>query len=107
MLSNVDITLHANGVPHIDRPNLRWSISAEQCNNRLLKSSMVNLGAGYVPGLLTGLRQLFVRVRKLNVVRPPVTSLAAVPSLWLANRRSRDLEFGLFTSTHEQELLAS
>jgi hypothetical protein len=57
---NVDAIRHENGVPHINHPNFRWSITAEELgqvrNNKLFEifngHPMVNAqGGGGVPGL--------------------------------------------------------
>ena len=57
---NVDAIRRAQGVPHINHPNFRWSITADElkqvANNKLLEiyngHPMVNnLGGGGVPGL--------------------------------------------------------
>jgi predicted metal-dependent phosphoesterase TrpH len=57
---NVDAIRAANGVPHINHPNYRWAISADELrqvrNNRLFEvfnghPQVNNLGGGGVPGL--------------------------------------------------------
>ena len=57
---NVDAVRAANGVPHINHPNFRWSITADQLrqvrNNRLFEifnghPQVNNLGGGGVPGM--------------------------------------------------------
>ena len=57
---NVDAIRRASGVPHINHPNFRWSITADELrqvtNNRLLEiynghPQVNNVGGGGVPGL--------------------------------------------------------
>jgi predicted metal-dependent phosphoesterase TrpH len=57
---NVDAIRRENGVPHINHPNFRWSITADELrqvrNNRLFEvhnghPQVNNLGGGGVPGL--------------------------------------------------------
>ena len=57
---NVDAIRHEKGVPHINHPNFRWSITAEELgqvrNNRLFEifnghPQVNSLGGGGVPGL--------------------------------------------------------
>jgi hypothetical protein len=60
MQRNIDAVRKAGGVPHINHPNFRWSISTEELqqvrNNRLLEifnghPTVNNAGGGGVPGL--------------------------------------------------------
>ena len=57
---NVDAIRKANGIPHINHPNFRWSITREEFeqvrNNRLFEifnghPQVNNQGGGGVPGL--------------------------------------------------------
>lgn len=104
---NVDAIRQANGIPHINHPSFRWSITARELqqvrNNRLFEvfnghPQVNNLGGGGVPGLeeawdaiLTGGTLLYgVAVDDAHTFKQPGNPDVAGPGRgWVAVRAPR------------------
>jgi hypothetical protein len=106
---NVDAIRHADGVPHINHPNFRWSITADELkqvrNNKLFEiyngHPMVNnAGGGGVPGLeevwdaiLThGVRLYGIAVDDAHTFKQPGNPAVAGPGRGWVVVRSAALE---------------
>jgi len=127
---NVDAIRQANGIPHINHPSFRWSVTAEELqrvrNNRLFEifnghPEVNNVGGGGVPGLeeawdaiLTNGTLLYgVAVDDAHVFKAPGNPDVAGPGRgWVAVRAPRlearalldSLERGDFYATTGVEL---
>ena len=104
---NVDAIRQANGIPHINHPSFRWSVTADELqrvrNNRLFEifnghPQVNNLGGGGVPGLeeawdaiLTNGTLLYgVAVDDAHVFKAPGNPDVAGPGRgWVAVRAAR------------------
>jgi hypothetical protein len=116
---NVDAIRRANGVPHINHPNFRWSIAADELgrvrNNRLFEifngHPQVNgMGGGGVPGLeevwdaiLTSGTLLYgIAVDDAHVFKQPGNPAVAGPGRgWIVVRAPR-LEAGSILAAMER-----
>lgn len=93
---NVDAIRKAEGIPHINHPNFRWAITAEELgrveNNKLYEifnghAQVNNLGGGGVPGmeeawdsiLSTGRLLYGIAVDDAHVFKKPWDTYAALP----------------------------
>jgi hypothetical protein len=104
---NVDAIRHAKGIPHINHPNFRWSITADELkqvtNNRLFEiyngHPMVNnLGGGSVPGLeevwdailTSGVRLYGIAVDDAHTFKQPGNPAVAGPGRgWVVVRAAK------------------
>ena len=104
---NVDAIRHAEGVPHINHPNFRWSITADELrqvrNNKLFEiyngHPMVNSGGGGgVPGLeevwdailTSGVRLYGIAVDDAHTFKDPGNPAVAGPGRgWVVVRAAR------------------
>jgi len=101
---NVDAIRHANGIPHINHPNYRWSITADELrqvtDNKLFEiyngHPMVNAaGGGGVPGLeevwdailSSGIRLYGIAVDDAHTFKDPGNPAVAAPGRgWIVVR---------------------
>ena len=101
---NVDSIRHAQGIPHINHPNFRWAITADELkqvkNNRLFEiynghPQVNNLGGGTVPGLeevwdailSSGIRLYGIAVDDAHNFKDPGNAAVAGPGRgWVAVR---------------------
>ena len=104
---NVDAIRHAQGIPHINHPNFRWSITADELkqvrNNKLFEiyngHPMVNnLGGGTVPGLeevwdailSAGIRLYGIAVDDAHTFKQPGNPAVAGPGRgWVVVRAAK------------------
>lgn len=104
---NVDAIRHAQGIPHINHPNFRWSITAEELkqvtNNKLFEiynghPMTNNLGGGTVPGLeevwdailSSGIRLYGIAVDDAHTFKDPGNSAVAGPGRgWVVVRAAK------------------
>jgi hypothetical protein len=122
---NVDAIRQANGVPHINHPSFRWSVTAEELqrvrNNRLFEifnghPQVNNVGGGGVPGLeeawdaiLTNGTLLYgVAVDDAHVFKAPGNPDVAGPGRgWVAVRAPRLEARALLDSLERGDFYAS
>ena len=122
---NVDAIRQAQGIPHINHPNFRWSISADELkqvkNNRLFEiyngHPMVNnLGGGGVPGLeevwdailTSGIRLYGIAVDDAHTFKDPGNPAVAGPGRgWVVVRAPRLEARALLDAMERGEFYAS
>ena len=122
---NVDAIRHADGVPHINHPNYRWSITADELrqvrNNRLFEiyngHPMVNgAGGGGVPGLeevwdailTAGVRLYGIAVDDAHTFKDPGNPAVAGPGRgWIVVRAATLEPRTLLAAVERGEFYAS
>lgn len=122
---NVDAIRQASGVPHINHPSFRWSITAEELqrvrNNRLFEifnghPQVNNVGGGGVPGLeeawdailTNGIFLYGVAVDDAHVFKAPGNPDVAGPGRgWVAVRAARLEARALLDSLERGDFYAS
>lgn len=104
---NVDAIRHAQGIPHINHPNFRWAITADElkqvANNKLFEiynghPQVNNLGGGTVPGLeevwdailTSGIRLYGIAVDDAHTFKQPGNGSVAGPGRgWVVVRAAK------------------
>ena len=122
---NVDAIRQANGIPHINHPSYRWSITADELqrvrNNRLFEifnghPQVNNVGGGGVPGLeeawdailTNGMLLYGVAVDDAHVFKAPGNPDVAGPGRgWVAVRAARLETRALLDSLERGDFYAS
>ena len=106
---NVDAIRHAHGIPHINHPNFRWAITADELkqvkNNRLFEiynghPQVNNIGGGTVPGLeevwdailSAGIRLYGIAVDDAHTFKDPGNPAVAGPGRGWVRVRAAKLE---------------
>ena len=122
---NVDAIRRANGVPHINHPNFRWSITADELrqvrNTRLFEvfnghPQVNNLGGGGVPGLeeawdailASGTLLYGIAVDDAHTFKDPGNPAVAGPGRgWIVVRAARLEARALLTAMERGDFYAS
>jgi hypothetical protein len=122
---NVNAIRAASGVPHINHPNFRWSITGEELrqvrNNRLFEifnghPQVNNLGGGGVPGteeawdaiLTSGVLLYGIAVDDAHVFKRPGDATVAGPGRgWVVVRAARLDKDGLLEALERGDFYAS